>query len=76
MQNEVISISENVLNGTPVFKGTRVPIKNLFDYIEEGATIEEFLIAFPSVKKEHAIEVLEIAERLVESTKLSDEVTA
>lgn len=67
MKNSVISASADILSGTPVFVGTRVPIKNLFDYIESGETLEEFLIAFPSVKKQHAIEVLDIAERLVTS---------
>ena len=65
MKSSAISISNDVLSGTPVFAGTRVPVKNLFDYIESGESLEDFLIAFPSVKKEQAIEVLETAERLV-----------
>jgi uncharacterized protein (DUF433 family) len=76
MQTEAISISENVLSGTPVFKGTRVPIKNLFDYLESGSSLEEFLLGFPSVKKEQAIEVLEIAERLIESIEPKYEIAA
>ena len=67
MKSRAISISKDILSGTPVFASTRVPVKNLFDYIESGETLEEFLIAFPSVKKEQAIEVLETAERLITS---------
>ncbi len=63
MTQNSISISPNVLSGTPVFYGTRVPIKNLFDYLETGETLEEFLIAFPSVTLEQAIDVLQQAEK-------------
>lgn len=73
MKNDVISISPDILSGQPVFKGTRVPIKNLFDYIETGETLEEFLIAFPSVKREQAIEVLEMAEHILTSEKFLNE---
>ncbi len=47
------------MSGTPVFVGTRVPIQNLFDYIEGGDDLEEFLDDFPSVSKEAALDVLE-----------------
>lgn len=50
-----------VLGGTPVFVGTRVPIRSLFDYLEGGDTLEEFLHQFPSVKREQAIAVLNAA---------------
>lgn len=73
MKTNVISSSSDILSGTPVFAGTRVPIKNLFDYIESGETLEEFLIAFPSVKKEQAIQLLEIAEQLVTKAESFDE---
>ncbi|MBU2444444.1 MAG: DUF433 domain-containing protein [Bacteroidetes bacterium] len=73
MINDVIYTSPDILSGTPVFRGTRVPIKNLFDYIESGETLEEFLEAFPSVKKEQAIKVLEIAERVLTSSKFLNE---
>lgn len=71
MKDQVISISPDILSGTPVFKGTRVPIKNLFDYIETGETIEEFLIAFPSVTRAQALKVLDMAEHLLTSKKIS-----
>jgi uncharacterized protein (DUF433 family) len=67
MKKDVISVSPDILSGTPVFKGTRVPIKNLFDYIESGETLEEFLIAFPSVDQNQALKVLEIAEQILTS---------
>jgi uncharacterized protein (DUF433 family) len=51
----------DVLSGTLVFVGTRVPVRSLFDYIEGGDSIEEFLRQFPSVKKEQTIAVLDAA---------------
>ncbi len=51
----------DVLSGTLVFLGTRVPVRSLFDYLEGGDSIEEFLRQFPSVKKEQAIAVLDVA---------------
>jgi len=65
MTNKIINIDPEILSGIPVFNGTRVPIKNLFDYIETGETLESFLDDFPSVKKEQAVGLLEIAERLL-----------
>lgn len=55
----VIEVKDEVLGGTPVFAGTRVPIQNLFDYIEGGDTIEVFLTEFPSVSKSQVIQLLE-----------------
>jgi uncharacterized protein (DUF433 family) len=54
-----------ILSGTPVFVGTRVPVKSLFDYLEGGDTIEEFLRQFPSVKREQALAVLDAAYQTV-----------
>ena len=51
-----------VLGGTPVFKGTRVPLKTLFDYLEQNYSLEEFLACFPSVTREVACQVLERSE--------------
>lgn len=50
-----------ILSGAPVFVGTRVPVRSLFDYLEGGDTLEEFLHQFPSVKREQAIAVLDAA---------------
>ncbi len=56
---DLINRSDDILGGTPVFAGTRVPVQTLFDYLEEGDNLDEFLDDFPAVSKEHAIKVLE-----------------
>ena len=65
MTTSVIHIDPEILSGTPVFRGTRVPIQNLFDYLEGGETLDEFLDDFPSVSREQALDVLQLAETLV-----------
>lgn len=60
MEQRVINIDPEIMGGTPVFFGTRVPVKNLFDYLEEGESVEEFLGDFPSVSREQVIRLLEI----------------
>lgn len=70
MASKIINVDAEIMNGTPVFWGTRVPVKNLFDYLESGETLEQFLDDFPSVKKKQAIGALEIAQRLL--TKSSE----
>lgn len=62
MTSKVIEINPEKLSGLPVFAGTRVPIQNLFDYIEGGDTIEDFLDGFPPVTREQAVNVLELAK--------------
>jgi uncharacterized protein (DUF433 family) len=57
-----VSIDPEIMSGTPVFAGTRVPVQNLFDYIEGGEDLSEFLDDFPSVSKEVAVAVLEMAK--------------
>lgn len=57
----VIHTDPEILGGTPVFVGTRVPVQALFDYLEGGETLDEFLRQFPSVKREQAIAALKIA---------------
>ena len=62
-----IEVNPNKMSGTPVFRGTRVPIQNLFDCLEEGETIDQFLDQFPTVKREQVNSVLELSkERLLE----------
>jgi uncharacterized protein (DUF433 family) len=56
--SEVIQSNPNIMGGTPVFRGTRVPVQTLFDYVEGGETITEFLDDFPSVSREHVIKLL------------------
>ena len=58
----LITTSPDRLSGTPVFAGTRVPVQTLIDYLEAGDTLDEFLKDFPSVSREHAIAVLELAK--------------
>jgi uncharacterized protein (DUF433 family) len=62
-KSSVIHSNPDILGGTPVFVGTRVPVQSLFDYLEAGDTLDEFLRQFPSVRRDQAIEALEIARR-------------
>jgi len=57
----IIHSDPEILGGIPVFVGTRVPVQSLFDYLEGGETLEEFLRQFPSVKREQAIAALDLA---------------
>ena len=61
----VIHSDPDILGGTPVFVGTRVPLRNLMDYVEAGDTLEEFLDDFPSVTRKQAVEALQIAGELL-----------
>jgi uncharacterized protein (DUF433 family) len=60
---DIITIDPEILGGAPVFKGTRVPIKTLFEYLENNYSLEEFLECFPSVSRELACKVLERSEQ-------------
>jgi uncharacterized protein (DUF433 family) len=61
--SDLITIDPDILGGTPVFKGTRVPVKTLFEYLEHDHSLEEFLECFPSVTRELACHVLEHSEQ-------------
>jgi uncharacterized protein (DUF433 family) len=61
----VVTSTAEILGGTPVFAGTRVPVQNLLDCLEEGDSIDLFLYDFPTVKREQVIAVLEAAKREV-----------
>jgi uncharacterized protein (DUF433 family) len=63
--NNVITRDPEVLGGTPVFRGTRVPFQALLDYLEGGQTLDEFLDDFPTVSREAAVHALEHAKALV-----------
>jgi len=66
-QQNLIEVNSKKMSGTPVFRGTRVPIRNLFDCIEEGETIDQFLDQFPTVTHEQVNGILELSkERLLE----------
>ena len=67
--NNIIVKGPDILSGTPVFRGTRVPVQALFDSLESGETLEEFLEGFPSVTRDVAIAALEQAKQFL-STKL------
>lgn len=56
---EIIVASEDVLGGTPVFAGTRVPVRTLFAYLKAGDTVDAFLLAFPTVSRDQEVKVLE-----------------
>lgn len=60
--NQLIERDPEKLGGTPVFFGTRVPIKNLFDYLEEGESLDVFLDDFPTVTREQVLAVLEVTK--------------
>ena len=61
----VIHSDPDILGGTPVFIGTRVPIKTLLDYLSAGDSLDEFLDHFPSVSREQAIATLELAKKML-----------
>lgn len=67
MNLDVIEINALKLGGTPVFKGTRVPIETLFDHLESGISMEDFIKDFPSVSKDQVVAVLAIAAKLLSS---------
>jgi uncharacterized protein (DUF433 family) len=66
--SDLITIDPDVLGGVPVFKGTRVPVKSLFDYLEKDYSLEEFLECFPSITKEMGCRVLERSDKVVPLT--------
>lgn len=63
-KNDFVNVDPEILHGTPVFKGTRVPIDTLFDYLATGDSLDEFLDDFPSVKLEQAEMAIEYARQL------------
>lgn len=75
MDKKLINIDPEIMSGTPVFNGTRVPVQSLFDWLETE-TLDEFLQNFPTVTKEQAIGVLNRAEELVVSKANLNEATA
>ena len=65
MRDNIITISPDIQSGTPVFSNTRVPVKNLIDYLKGGDSMEEFLHDFPSVSREQVFALLELMEQIV-----------
>ena len=70
VMTDVIQVNPNILGGTPVFKGTRVPVEVFFDHMEAGVTIEEFVQDFSTVTKEQCVQILELAEHLLTANNL------
>jgi len=70
--NEIITIDDDILGGQPVFKGTRVPVESLFDHLEAGVPLDEFLEEFPTVSKEQTIALLAIANKLLTSKNVAE----
>lgn len=66
--SDLITIDPEILGGAPVFKGTRVPVKSLFEYLENDYSVEEFLECFPSVSRDLVHQVLEHSEQALVSS--------
>jgi uncharacterized protein (DUF433 family) len=66
--SKVFHSDPEIMGGTPVFTGTRVPVQNLVDYLEGGETIDEFLIGFPTVIREQVIDFIEAAKKTLLAT--------
>lgn len=60
--------NSGIQGGVPVFAGTRVPVKNLFDYLETGETLDQFLLDFPAVERAKAIAVIEMARKVLSTS--------
>jgi uncharacterized protein (DUF433 family) len=67
---QIVTIDNDILGGQPVFSGTRVPVESLFDHLEAGVSLDEFLDDFPSVTKEQAVALLEVASKLMSSKNI------
>lgn len=68
---KIITSDSEILGGQPVFTGTRVPVESLFDHLEAGVSLDDFLEDFPTVTKDQAIAVLEAANRIVTSKNIA-----
>lgn len=69
--HQLITIDNDILGGQPVFKGTRVPVESLFDHLEAGVPLDEFLDDFPTVSKEQAIALLAVANKIMTSKNVA-----
>lgn len=73
MKTKAITVDKEILSGTPVFSGTRVPVFILFDYLEGDLKVDDFLKSFPTVKKTQVMNVLQMAEQFITSIASSNE---
>jgi uncharacterized protein (DUF433 family) len=76
MKNEIVSVSPEVMGGTPVFARTRVPVQTLIEYLEGGESIDDFLEGFPTVTREQVIAFLEAALKAMLVQIKYDEIAA
>ena len=72
--SEIINVDKDILGGTPVFKGTRVPVKNLFDYLEAGDSLNNFLDDFDYIPREYCVAVLQASEELLIAAQLHENI--
>ncbi len=68
---EIIATDKEILSGQPVFTGTRVSVESLFDHLEAGISLDEFLVDFPTVSREQAVALLDIANKIMTSVNIS-----
>jgi uncharacterized protein (DUF433 family) len=66
---DIITVDPDIMSGQAVFSGTRVPVESLFDHLEAGISLDDFLDDFPTVSKEQAVTLLDIANKLLTSQK-------
>lgn len=71
---DVIVVDKEILGGVPVFKGTRVPVKNLFDYLEAGDSLNDFLADFDYIPKEYCLAILKASEQLLSEAHLHENI--
>jgi uncharacterized protein (DUF433 family) len=76
MKEGIVNISPEIMGGTPVFSGTRVPVQTLMDYLEKGETIDDFLAGFPTVSRQQVLEFLEASTEAVLAQLDHDEIVA
>ena len=72
--NDIIVSDPEILNGTPVFKGTRVPVKNLFDYLEAGDSVDKFLQDFDYISKNSVLAILKFTEQIFAQPSLYENI--
>lgn len=68
----LITVDPETMGGQPVFTGTRVPVESLFDYLEEGISLDEFLKNFDTVSKDQAVAVMKLAGKIFSSKKINE----
>ena len=74
LASDVINIDKDILGGIPVFKGTRVPVKNLFDYLEAGDSLNDFLDDFDYIPREYCLTILKTSEKLLIDAQLHENI--